>query len=193
MHGPSIGPGAWELHSHTAHPGHEYRPGHVSGCSRNLSPVSEPGCLVVISGLPGSGKTTEAKKLQAERLGVRFCPDEWMTALGANLWDGELRARVEALQWDMARDVLRVGGTAIIEWGTWGRDERERLRAEAAALGARTELLFLDVPADVLWARIDERGMEDPPMKRSDVVEMHEFMQSQRPDEAERRAFDAVL
>ena len=131
--------------------------------------------------------------MQADRSGVRFCPDEWMTALGANLWDSELRARVEELQWEVALDVLRSGGTVIIEWGTWGRDERERLRAEAAALGARTELLFLDVPADVLWARIEERGMEDPPMKRSDVVEMCEFMQSQRPDEAECRAFDVVL
>ena len=113
------------------------------------------------------------------------------------MWDGELRARVEGLEWDMALDVLRAGGTAIIEWGTWGRDERERLRAEAAALGARTELLFLDVPADVLWTRVEERGMErgmeDPPMKPADVVAMHEFMQSQRPDEAERSAFDEVL
>jgi len=116
-----------------------------------------------------------------------------MTALGANLWTGELRARVEGLQWAMALDVLRAGGTAIVEWGTWSRDERECLRAEAAALGARTELLFLDVPADVLWARIEERGMEDPPMKHADVVAMHEFIQSQRPDEAERSAFDKVL
>ena len=155
--------------------------------------MSHPGCLVVISGLPGSGKTTEAKRLQAERSGVRFCPDEWMTALGASLWDGDLRARVEGLQWDMALDVLRAGGTAIIEWGTWGRDERERLRAAAAAVGARTELLFLDVPAEVLWERIHARGMEDPPMKRSDVVAMHDFMQGQRPDESECRAFDVVL
>ena len=30
-------------------------------------------------------------------------------------------------------------------------------------------------------------------MKHADVVAMHEFMQSQRPDEAERSAFDEVL
>jgi len=155
--------------------------------------MREPGCLIVVSGLPGSGKTTEAKKLEAARPGVRFCPDEWMTTLDASLWDSELRTRVEFLQWAMALSVLRAGGTAIIEWGTWGRDERERLRAEAAALGARTELLYLDAPVEVLWRRIQERGMEDPPMKRSDIVEMYDFVQGQRPDEAERRAFDVIL
>lgn len=148
---------------------------------------------MVVSGLPGSGKTTNAKKLQLERSGVRFCPDEWMTALGVNLWDSDFRDRVEALQWDMALDVLRAGGTAIVEWGTWGRDERERLREEASAIGARTELLFLDVPADVLWTRIEARGMEDPPMTRSYVVELYEFMLGQRPNEAERAAFDEIL
>jgi predicted kinase len=165
----------------------------VSRCLRNLCPVSGAGYLVVVSGLLGSGKTTEAKRLQAERPGIRFFPDASMTGLGANLWDGEPPARVEGLQWDMPLDVLRAGGTAIIEWGTWDRDERERLRAEAAALGARTELLFLDPPADVLWTRIGERSMEDPPMEYADVVAMHEFMQSQRPDEAERAALDEVL
>ena len=96
--------------------------------------MSSAGCLIVVSGLPGSGKTTAARKLQSERSGVRFCPDEWMAALDANLWNSELRARIEALQWTVALDVLRSGGTAIIEWGTWARDEREQLRAGASAV-----------------------------------------------------------
>ena len=150
-------------------------------------------CLILIVGLPGSGKTTTAKRLERTRAAVRFCPDEWMIALGANLWDGEFRERVEALQRTTALDVLRAGGTAIIEWGTWGRDERSRLRTDAAAVGARTELLYLDVPLDVLWNRVQERSMEDPPMQRSDLEAAYNFMQSQAPDEAERQAFDAVL
>ena len=35
--------------------------------------------------------------------------------------------------------------------------------------------------------------MEDPPMKRSDVDAMYEFILIQRPDERARAAFDVVL
>lgn len=55
--------------------------------------MSNTGCLIIVSGLPGSGKTTAARKLQAERSGVRFCPDEWMAALDANLWNSEPASR----------------------------------------------------------------------------------------------------
>ncbi len=50
-----------------------------------------------------------------------------MSALGARLWDGGLRARVESLQWAVALGVIRAGGTAIIEWGTWARDDERRV------------------------------------------------------------------
>lgn len=159
----------------------------------NAASTPTQGCLVIVSGLPGSGKTTEAKRIEGDRPGVRFCPDDWMTALGVNLWDSEFRSRVESLQWEVAARVLRAGGTAIIEWGTWGRDEREQLRAEAQSMGARTELLHLDVQVDELWRRIQQRGLEDPPMKRSDLDEMHAFVDAQSPDEAERGRYDSVL
>ncbi|MDQ3525390.1 MAG: ATP-binding protein, partial [Chloroflexota bacterium] len=117
------------------------RDGPLGPHAESLAP--SPGCLVVVAGLPGSGKTTQSKRLERERPGVRFCPDDWMSALGVSLWDGEVRARIESLQWEMAAQVLRAKGTAIIEWGTWGRDEREPLHTEAQALGARTELLYI--------------------------------------------------
>ena len=35
----------------------------------------------MLCGLPGSGKTTLAKKLENERQAIRLCPDEWVIAL----------------------------------------------------------------------------------------------------------------
>ena len=75
--------------------------------------------LIIVCGLPGSGKTTRAKQLEQNRRAVRFCPDEWMDALEIDLRDSEARARIENLQWKLAQDLLALGHTVVIEWGTW--------------------------------------------------------------------------
>jgi adenylate kinase len=53
--------------------------------------------LVIVCGLPGSGKTTHAKNVEQELRAVRFSPDEWMDALEIDLWDAEFRDRIEKL------------------------------------------------------------------------------------------------
>src|SRR3981081_328861 len=96
--------------------------------------------LVLLCGLPGSGKTTTARRVAAETGGVRFCPDDWMTALDIDLFDEATRAKTEAVQWQLAQDLLAWGLRVIIEWGLWSRSERDVLRVRARALGARVEL-----------------------------------------------------
>lgn len=90
----------------------------------------------IVCGLPGSDKTALAKRLEDEYGGVRFCPDEWMAALGIDLFDEVLRDRVEQLQWQFALRLLQLGQVVVIEWGTWGRNERDALREDARARGA---------------------------------------------------------
>ena len=77
------------------------------------------GRLVIVCGLPGSGMTTLAKQLSAGGAAVRMSPDDWMDALGINLWDTAARGRIEALQWHITRDLLGQGISVVIEWGTW--------------------------------------------------------------------------
>ena len=72
--------------------------------------------LIVVCGLPGSGKTTHAKRLEEELGAVRFNPDEWMQALSLSLHDEDKRAQIEALQWAQAQRLLALGQTVIIEW-----------------------------------------------------------------------------
>jgi predicted kinase len=146
------------------------------------------GCLIVIGGLPGSGKSTISLELATERRGVRLSPDEWMATLDINLWDEVARERVETLQWALAQELLQVGAVVIIEWGSWARAERDSLRERARQLGARVELRFLDVPIDELWSRIQERGFEDPPIQRSDLEQW--ASQFEGPDEVELAMFD---
>ena len=149
------------------------------------------GRLVVVCGLPGSGKTTHAQALAARiPEAVRFCPDDWMGAAGINLWDDVAREQIESCQWQLARGFLAQGRTAIIEWGTWGRSERDALRLGARALGASVELHYLDVPVDVLLERVRARKLESPAISLDDLRKWSEAFE--RPDPAEIALFDAA-
>jgi predicted kinase len=143
----------------------------------------DAGRLIIVCGLPGSGKTTHSKQLEERLHAIRFCPDEWMEALEINLYDSIARERVETLQWKFAQDLLMLGQTVIIEWGTWGRSERDALRIGARALGAAVELHFLDAPVNVLYERIRLRSMESPPIQLDDLVKWNETFERPTPEE----------
>ena len=49
------------------------------------------GRLILICGLPGSGKTTFAKQLAPKVAAVRLCPDEWKHDLGIDYYDEQGR------------------------------------------------------------------------------------------------------
>jgi predicted kinase len=125
--------------------------------------------LIIVCGLPGSGKTRLAKSLESTLGAVRFCPDEWMVALSINLYDEETRGKIEALQWRFSQQLLALGLTVIIEWGTWGRTERDTLRLGARALGAAVELHYLTAPPDVLFERLQHRARENPPIEQDEL------------------------
>ena len=139
--------------------------------------------LIIVCGLPGAGKTTHGKALAALLNAIRFSPDEWMESLGIDLWDETARARIEALQWELAQDLMRLGQTAIIEWGTWAKAERDTLREIARKLGASVELHYLHEPIHVLWQRISSRDAEFPPIKRSDLRTWAENFEAPTDDE----------
>ena len=129
-------------------------------------PAGHSARLVVVCGLPGSGKTTLGRRLEVEHGAIRLCPEEWMAALDVDVFDARTRTLVEQLQWQLAQRLLQLGQLVVIEWGTWERAERDALRKAARALGAAVELRFLDQPDDVLWDRIQARDAEPPGARR---------------------------
>jgi len=129
-----------------------------------------------------------ARKLTASVPAIDLAADDWMGALAINLYDEHARARVERLQWTVAQELLKLGVSVIIEWGTWGRSERDELRVGAQSLGAAVELHYLTAPLDVLFDRVRRRSTEDPPLTRDDLACYAATIQV--PDEEELALYD---
>jgi predicted kinase len=100
-----------------------------------------------------------------------------------NIYDEERRGKIEALQWKLGQELIALGLTVIIEWGTWGRSERDALRLGARALGAAVELHYLYAPVEVLFERIRRRAKENPPIARDEIIRWSEIFQKPTPEE----------
>jgi predicted kinase len=113
-------------------------------------------------GLPCSGKTTLAKKLEQERSALRLTADEWQIALfGQDANEPEHDARhtlIEAMLWNIASRALALGTNVILDFGFWAQEEREDYRLRAQRLGASSEVHYLDVPEDELLRRLAARN-----------------------------------
>lgn len=116
--------------------------------------------LTLFCGLPGSGKTTLAKQLEAAGRGVRICTDDWQAELGVAYADEDFHERLQPVLYRHALVLLRHGTDVILEDGLWRREERTEKFSDARAAGARIELHVFDVSAATLWSRLRRRNDE---------------------------------
>ena len=142
--------------------------------------------LVLVSGLPGSGKATHARAVERRLSAIRLSADDWLEELAIDLWDEDARDRIEQLQRRLAKRLVAVDVSVVIEWGTWSRAERDHIRVEAQRLGARTELHHLAAPSEVLYGRVVRRGREEPAISRQQVEQWEAAFEAPSPDETER-------
>ncbi len=148
--------------------------------------------LVLLCGLPASGKSTLARQLADSIGGVRFDPDEWMPALGVDLFDEEFRARLESEFWALAQRLLKLGNPVILEWGFWVRSERDEKRNFARSLGIPVELRYFDVPYEELQRRVADRGADGGIPITPQLMESYRAV-FQPPTDEEFRLFDPPL
>jgi predicted kinase len=73
---------------------------------------------------------------------LELYPDESRPAIDRR------RKGVERLQWRLAERLLGIGCNVVVDWGLWTREERERYRTRAPALGARVVLVVAEAPLE---------------------------------------------
>ena len=151
--------------------------------------------LHLMVGLPCSGKTTLAKKIEQERSALRLTADEWQIGLfGQDAEAPEHDARhsfIEAMLWNIASRALELGTNVILDFGFWAREEREDYQLRAKRLGASSEVHFLDVPKEELLRRLAVRNSKPSQasfhISEESMKPWIEFFQRPTPEELERR------
>jgi predicted kinase len=126
-------------------------------CARCNARATRP-TLYVLTGLPGAGKSTHAAALAATTGARHVAMDDAVHAAGLSLVDYEARFALQPSIEASIPLLLAEGESVIAEFGSWGREERDRLRGLADGTGARTELHWADAPLEVCRERILARG-----------------------------------
>jgi predicted kinase len=134
----------------------------VARILENLGPtpvsVAQP-ALILMAGLPGSGKSTFARRLAAATGATVLESDALRSQLfTAPTHDAtESRALFAAL-FDVAGRLLRVGHTVIIDATNLKRSDRRPAHELAAATGARLMIVHTSAPEPVVLERLRRRS-----------------------------------
>jgi predicted kinase len=113
-------------------------------------------------GLPGTGKTTAARRIAAECSALRLTKDEWVKALYGEANPPAAQAVIEGRLIEIALRGLELGVDVVLDFGLWSRDERSALRQAAADRGARTRLHYFELAPDEQRRRLRERQTAAP-------------------------------
>jgi predicted kinase len=116
--------------------------------------------LFLTVGLPGTGKTTAARRIEVEHQALRLTKDEWVKALYGHENPPSAQDVIEGRLIQIGLRVLDLGNNVVIDFGLWSRDERTSLRHAAADLGATVEVLYFELDSTEQRRRLDQRLAE---------------------------------
>ena len=131
--------------------------------------------LFLTVGLPGTGKTTAARRIEIEQQALRLTKDEWVKALYGHENPPSAQDVIEGLLIQIGLRALELGNNVVIDYGLWGRDERTALRQAAAGVGAIVEMHYFEITPAEQRRRLARRQAEAPrtswPMSDEELTE----------------------
>ena len=143
--------------------------------------------LFLTVGLPCTGKTTAARRIEVEHQALRLTKDEWVKALYGHENPTSAQAVIEGRLIEIGLRALRLGNDVVIDFGLWSRDERTALRRAATDLGARVEIRYFELTPAEQRRRLDRRQAEAPlttwPMSDAELAEWAAGMDVPTPGE----------
>ena len=118
--------------------------------------------LFLMVGLPGTGKTTAARRIEAEQEALRLTKDEWVKALYGRDNPVSASAVIEGRLIQIGMRALELGTSVVLDFGLWSRDERSALRQAAADVGAAVVIGYFELTPAEQRERIERRFAEAP-------------------------------
>ena len=125
------------------------------------------GTIHLVYGPQGAGKSTYSHNLASSIEGVRLSIDDWMGQLyGPDLpkpisfpWVMERVQRCEQRIWATATEIVRTGGTVVLDLGFMKVKSRSAFLSQAAANRHPAQLHFVNAPHDVRRKRVLARNV----------------------------------
>jgi predicted kinase len=154
--------------------------------------MTHPGTLIFFCGKMGSGKSTESKRVAANRNAVILSEDDWLTMLYPDQitsFDDYIKfsTLLKPLIKVHVQNILITGTNVVMDFPANTKRQREWFNLLSGEINARNELIYLKTNNALCLKQIAQRSIEQTSRQAFDTEEMfyHVTQYFEEPDESE--------